>query len=495
MSDLIEGLQAARESYVREDYAANVKRLFREHIEALEPDAEIEDTLYFNHSAIPDFKLTWGRGASGKSSRDVFLRSSYAAVVAGNETTQITTGDPVFLSISADQTVEEPGFSMTTADVARVANQASYALLTDAAAFREMAAPVADLNPLSAIVRSNFMRGGRGLVDEPIAEQLRANTQDTDGNVTDLIRENFFEDAVFRMERTAQLVQWALSPTTGVDQLPQIDGSMSTDELRSVLPWLLNQAVAPKGDGFWKALGSLFSLEQLEDLATELDGVDLTSLVQANLTVWSARRAYLGLNIPPEGRAAEQVDEEDGAVQQVSAETDSQPRPTSEAPDAWRFDSGTLAFLHGPFAVRVGNSGHKLKARPGSSTPEWTDTGDRLNDYAVRSVSVAGIERAFRVDAKESSNIKDDVDKVVESVEDTYFVSHVEVMLPGPPEDAGTEVDVRPVVVDFAGGIAIADGPVQVGSLVRVAANIMGKRHLDDELAQPQSEGTEGADE
>jgi hypothetical protein len=469
MSDLIEGLQAARESYVREDYAANVKRLFREHFEALEPDAEIEDTLYFNHSAIPDFKLTWGRGASGKSSRDVFLRSSYAAVVAGNETTQITTGDPVFLSISADQTVEEPGFSMTTADVARVANQARYALLTDAAAFREMAAPVGDLNPLSAIVRSNFMRGGRGLVDEPIAEQLRAKTQDTDGNVTDLIRENFFEDAVFRMERTAQLVQWALSPTTGVDQ--------------------------PKGDGFWKALGSLFSLEQLEDLAPELDGVDLTSLLQANLTVWSARRAYLGLNIPPESLAAEQVDEEDGAVQQVNAETDSQTRPTSEAPDAWRFDSGTLAFLHGPFAVRVGNSGYKLKARPGSSTPKWTDTGDRLDEYAVRSVSVAGIERAFRVDAKESSNIKDDVDKVVESVEDTYFVSHVEVMLPGPPEDAGTEVDLRPVVVDFAGGIAIADGPVQVGSLVRVATNIMGKRQLDDELAEPQSEGTEGVDE
>jgi hypothetical protein len=491
MSDLIKGLQAARESYVREDYAASVKRLFREHFEELEPDAEIEDTLYFNHSAIPDFKLTWGRGASGKSSRDVFLRSSYAAVVAGNETSQITTGDPVFLSISADQTVEEPGFTMTTADVARVAGQSDHALLTDAAAFREMAAPVADLNPLSAIVRSNFMRGARGLVDEPIAERLRATTQDAEGNVTDLIRGNFFEDAIFRMERTALLVQWALSPTTGVDELPQIDGSMSTEELRNVLPWLLSQAVAPKGDGFWKALGSLFTLEQLEDLSAELHGVDLTSLVQANLTTWSARRAYLGLNTPSEGPSAEQVEDNEGD-QEAGLEREMSSSPA--APDAWRFDSGTLAFLHGPFAVRVGNSGYKLKARPGSSTPKWTDAGDRLEGYAIRAVSVAGIERAFRIEARESGNLKEDVDKVVESVEDTYFVSHVEVLLPGPADDDNVDLDLRPVVVDFAGGIAIANSPVQIGSLVRVATNIMGKEQLDDKLAKPQVEEIESAD-
>jgi D-ribose pyranose/furanose isomerase RbsD len=108
--------------------------------------------------------------------------------------------------------------------------------------------------------------------------------------------------------------------------------------------------------------------------------------------------------------------------------------------------------------------------------------------------SVAGIERAFRIEARESGNLKEDVDKVVESVEDTYFVSHVEVLLPGPADDDNVDLDLRPVVVDFAGGIAIANSPVQIGSLVRVATNIMGKEQLDDKLAKPQVEEIESAD-
>ncbi|MGW9550890.1 hypothetical protein ACWG8W_07530 [Citricoccus zhacaiensis] len=481
MSDLVEALQAARESYVREDYASRVKNLFREHLEQLEPEAKIEDTLYFNHSAIPDFKLTWGRGSAGISSRDVFLRSSYAAVVAGKETTQITTGDPVFLSISANLIVEEPGFVMTKADVARVARESDHSLLTDAEAFREMAAPVTDSNPLSAVVRSNFLRGARGLVDEPIAERLRSTGQGTEGNVTDLIRESFFDDAVLRMERTALLVQWALSREAAEDELPRIEGSMSTEELRNVLPWLLDQAVVPKGNAFWKALGSLFTFEQLEELASDLNGYDVTSLVQANLTNWSAKRAYLGLNVPVESGRTQEPHEPVGNGEADDEGTETSGDESTDFTDSWRFDSGTLGLAQGPFMVRVSNSGHKLKARPGSSTPKWSATVDRLGEYAIRSVSVAGIERAFRVDAKESGNIKDDVDRVVESVADTYFVSHVEVLLPGPVHEDQDE-GLEPVAVDFGGGIAIANGPIQLGALVRAAANIMGNQQLDDKL-------------
>lgn len=481
MSDLVEALQAARESYVREDYALRVKQVFREHLELLEPGADIEDTLYFNHSAIPDFKLTWGRGAKGKSSRDVFLRSSYAAVVAGNETAQITSGDPIFLSISADQVVEEPGFAMTKADVSRVANQARYSLLTDAEAFKEIAAPAADSNPLSSAVRSNFLRGGRGLVDEPVAERLLLTGKDTSENVTDLIRETFFEDAVVRMERTALLVQWAMSPHAAVDALAKIDGAMSTDELRSVLPWLLSRASAPKGDSFWVALGSLFNFEQLESLASELNGVDLTRLVQANLTTWSARRAYVGLNVDAEGNA---VSPAKAAPEEVGESTDPEQVPDADS-DGWRFDSGTLGFALGSTMVRVSNSGYKLKARPGSSTPKWSVAVGRLDGYSLRSASISGIERAFRIDARESGNVKRDVETVVDSVEDSYFVSHVDVMLPGPDlEDDGTGSELASV--DFAGGIVVAERAVQLGAITRAAANLLANVALDEQLQLPE---------
>ncbi|MGW9020462.1 hypothetical protein ACWGOE_03140 [Leucobacter chromiiresistens] len=480
MSDLVEALHAARESYVREDYASRVKEVFREHLEMLEPDAEIEDTLYFNHSAIPDFKLTWGRGAKGKSSRDVFLRSSYAAVVAGNETAHITSGDPIFLSISADQVVEESGFAMTKADVSRAARQARYSLLTDAQAFKEIAAPVTDDNPLSSAVRSNFLRGGRGLVDEPVAERLLLTGNDTGESVTDLIRETFFEDAVVRMERTALLVQWALSPDEAMDGLAKIDGAMSTDELRSVLPWLLSRATAPRGDDFWAALGSLFSFEQLESLASELNGMDLTSLVQANLRTWSAKRAYVGLNVDAAGNPLSPAAmTPDDAIESAGPVQD-----PGVASSGWRFDSGTLGLALGSTMIRVSNSGYKLKARPGSSTPKWSAAVGRLGGYSLRSASIAGIERAFRIDARESGNVRRDVEAFVNSVEDSYFVSHVEVLLPGPDlgdEDTGAE----PVSVDFAGGIAVAEHAVQLGALTRAAANLLANEGLDEQLQQP----------
>lgn len=483
MSDMIAALQEARELYVREDYATRVKQVFRENIEALEPEAVIEDTQYFNHSAIPDFKLTWGRGAKGRSSRDIFLRSSYAAVVAGKETTQITNGDPIFLSISTQQSVEESGFVMTKTDVSRVAQESRHSLLTDAVAFREIAAPVMDANPLSSAVRSNFLRGGRGLVDEPIAERLKLTSQDTDGNVTDLIRENFFEDAVVRMERTALLVQWAVSPESSENEFARINGSMSTEELRNVLPWLLGKVVTSKDDRFWRALGSLFEFEQLEELATELNGYNLTNLVQANLTNWSAKRAYLGLNVSvnddPAVEGQTEVDENGGDP------TGDAKVATPDGSTGWRFDSGTLGMALGPAMIRVSNSGNKLKNRPGSSAPKWSATVDHLEEYPIRSVSVSGIRRAFRVDARESGNVKEDLEAVVDSVEDTYFVSHVEILLPGPSVE-NQEVELEPVTIDFPGGIAVADHPVQIGALVRATANIMAKRRLDSELQEPE---------
>lgn len=476
MNALIEELHAARESYVREDYASKVKEVFRKHLELLEPDAAIEDTLYFNHSAIPDFKLTWGRGVKGKTSRDVFLRSSYAAVVAGNETAHITSGDPIFLSISAEQFVHESSFAMTKADVSRAASQARYTLLTDAEAFQEIAAPAVDDNPLSSAVRSNFLRGGRGLVDEPVAERLLLTRDDTSEDVADLIRTSFFEDAVARMERTALLVQWATSPDKAKDGLAMIDGAMSSDELRSVLPWLLSKATAPEGDDFWAVLGSLFDFEQLESLASELNGMDLTRLVQANLKKWSAKRAYVGLNVGAEVNVLSSAKIATDGVEPGDLEQEA-----GVASSGWRFDSGTLGLALGSKLIRVSNSGHKLKARPGSSTPKWSLAAGRLDGFPLRSASIAGIERAFRIDARESGNVKRDVETVANSVEDSYYVTHVDVVLPG--IDLGDEANgAESASVDFAGGIVVAERAVQLGALTRAAANLLADERLDEQL-------------
>ncbi len=444
---LNEELTEIRALHVREDYAANVKRAFREHFETLEPDATIEDTHYFNHSAIPDFKITWGRGSAEKAGRDIFLRSSYAAVLAADETARIKSGDPVFLSISSTQVVDEPDFRMDAADVARAARQSSHLLLTDVSAVDEISSPTADENPLSAVVRSNFLRGARGLIDEPVAEQLTSFSH-TSGNVTELIKETFFEDAVFRMERTAQLVQWALEADDETS-FPELEGSMSTAELRSILPWLLRQSGLTTSPGFWASLGGLFNFDQLEEIGSDLEGIDLSPLFTANAETWGVRRAYLGLNIPGD---------EDG-----------------DRLAGWRYDSGTLGLASGEFMVRVSNSGYKVKARPGSSTPNWQDAASRLDGYHVQSVAVSGIERALRVDARDSTSIRGDVDKVIDSVDGTYYLDRVEVLLPTPENEDG-ESEARSVDVDFAGGLALAGQPVQLGPMVAMVLQVLGNR-------------------
>ncbi|WP_461473271.1 hypothetical protein [Microbacterium sp. HJ5] len=504
MSDLVEDLRTVRGLYVREDYAENVKKLFRRHIEQLEPSAQIEDTLYFNHSAIPDFKVSWPRVGGVRVMRDVFLRASYASVIAGEETARVVSGDPIFLAIDDTQSVDEPGFAMSSADVARAANESHHSLLTDASAFNQISAPPVDSNPLRAVVRSNFLRGARGLVDEPVAERLTAIAPGEDEGVPDLIKNSFFEDAVVRMERTALLVQWATKPDGFENEPPAIEGSMTTDELKAVLPWLLGQSTLPAaGSRFWSDLGSLFQFEQLEELAHDLVGLDLTRLVQANLSSWSARRAYLGLNVPFKAEQVVASTESDlpidantgvraDAGDQSATGTDSQMQKpsTPTLPVGWLADSGTIGYAVGPYLVRVSNSGNKLKARPGSSVPRWSSTTALLAPYAVSSVSVSGVERALRVDARESSNVRDDVERVVQSVSDSYFVERVDVSLPAPDDSVG-EHERHTVGLDFAGGIAIASSPVQIGPLVQATASILGRVVLDTDLA-PSTDGDQG---
>jgi hypothetical protein len=459
MTELVPALQNIRSNFVRDDYVSRVKAVMQDHLQFLEPDALVEDTHYFNHSAIPDFKLTWGRGRNEKAHRDVYLRSTYASVVASDDAGHIREGDPVFLALDAEQNVNEPGFVMTRENVSQATSNTTHTLLTDAAALDEISVPLSqDSNPMTSVIRSNFLRGARGLVDEPVVEALvQASAPAQGGSVSELIRQSFFEDAVFRMERTALLVQWALDPSQweATDANPLLDGAMSTEELRSILPWLLAQETLPVDGAFWGSLGGLFAFEQLEELATELEGVDISALVRANLSTWSVRRGYLGLNI-------QEVEQEANASK-------------------WAFSSGTLGFARGAQMIRVSNSGAKLKTRPGSHRPRWDAVRPSLADFSLRSVSLSGIERSLRVVANQSENLNPDVNTLVETVADDYFVDKVEISLPVVAADDVEDGTVQ-VELDFAGSIAVSPSPVQLGAIVQAVSNVLGHNSLDSDL-------------
>ncbi|WP_454083964.1 hypothetical protein [Georgenia sp. Marseille-Q6866] len=463
MTELSQTLREIRANHVREDYIYHVKAAFRARLEELEPEASIEDTHYFNHSAIPDFKLTWPRVRGSVTVRDYYLRSSYASVVAANDTANISTGDPVFMAIDPEQSVTESGFEMAPADVQKAAGRSKTTLLTDVVAVDEITRGAErDETPLSVVVRSNFLRGARGLVDERVAENLVQSAAHPDeAGVSGLIRETFLEDAVLRMERTAAFVDWALASRDQKAELvaaPEVfSGAMGTEELRALLPWVLSLPDAPEDESFWSHLGALVEFSQLERIADLLEGYDLTRFVQANLSRWTAKRSYLGLNVQSGG------DDEEVVVPH------------------WEFRGGRLGFAVGEHEVRVSDTGYKLQARPGGRMPRWSSLEPRLTDFSVHAVSLAGVERTLRIASQQQGSINRDVEAVVETVADDYFVETVDVLLPGPADEEG-DADRVAATIDFSGGIVISPTSVQLGALTRAAANLIGSLGLDSDL-------------
>lgn len=461
MNNLADALREARSNYVLDDYANAVKRLMADHLSIMEPEAQIEDTLYFNHSAIPDFVLTWG---NEKKRRDIYVRASYAAIMAGDEPGQIDQGDPIFMSLDTEQNYSEPDFKLTPTDLEIAARGKKYTLLTDASALTEIATPAGKSTPLSSAVRSNFLKGARGLVDEPVAEALVEGKDDAGGpKVSDLIRDKFSEDAVFRMERTAALVQWALADSEEQSNFssPVLQGKMSTEELRNVLPWMLHQEKLTENPVFWGRLGAMMTFQQLEELSSELDGLDMTSLVRANGHRWLVRRGYLGLNVTEDG------------------EYPTQP--------VWSFNGGTLGLGLRERMVRVSHSGRKLKSRPGSVSPRWDTVKEHLDEYRLRSVSLAGIERSLTIEARQSDDINSDVVRLAESVADDYFVDKVEVGIPSSLEGG----EAASIEVDFAGSLASSHVAVPLAAITMLALNVIGhdnpvgKDELDFALGSP----------
>ncbi|PPG39452.1 hypothetical protein [Pseudoclavibacter sp. RFBA6] len=429
--DLTETLQGIRNQYVREDYVGRVKSTIFDYLCALEPAAKVEDTQYFNHSAIPDFVLRWGT-----HTRNFYIRSSYASLVASRDAKDLAENDPIFLALDARQDVREERFRLTPAKVARAAQHHKYTLVTDTSALDEIASTSEAETPLASVVKTNFISSARGLVDEPTAEKLTGDVPNKDG-LTSLLRAKFSEAAVTRMERMASIVELAQGAPTAEQSWLELDGRLSPSELRAILPWVLQNA-DPGNVKFWSKFGALFTFEQLESLASDVEGLDLGSLVRANARTWEAKRAYLGLHVDAE--------------------------PDAVTRSGIRFKGGVLEAYAGNSAIRVSHSGNKLKGRPSSHGPSWEALRPKIENSKLHSVTLQGLERAITLEAPASADFLGDVDKMTESVSDTYFVRALDLLLPEAKLTEEAPV-LRQVSVNFGESLLIADAPVELGAL------------------------------
>lgn len=438
MTTLAEMIAAAEDTPNPDDYIARVKSVVAEEIGILDPTATVEDTRYFNHSAIPDFVVTW---PGERARREVFLRHSYASVEAAEDERHLADADAMVMSLRPAEINHD--------HIRHQRPRASRLLLTDSAAVDVIGARDSSTRrPLTSLVQANFLRGAKGLVDPARAERLLqlddATGSESANDTQTLIVESFAEDAAARITRTAELINIAVSPDAPI--MPTVGGQLSLAELRSLLPWLLKQDAARANTGFWTYIGSLFSFEDLEGIRLDLVGLDLSPLIHANGSMWTAKRAYVGL-VPPS--------EDDDAAQ------------ASER--VWSFENAALGVSVAGRRLLLAHRGTMLKKRPGGVSADWTRVEPTLADKRIASIELKGIRRSVTLRAEQSPDIRADVQEVTDSLDDSYFVDRVTLRLLAAGDREGTtDVEVR-----FDEGLVVADGDASLSDLASAALNVL----------------------
>ena len=449
----VEVLNAAKDTRDAEEFVARVKSAVTEELTTLDSSVEIEDTRYFNHSAIPDLVLKWPRE---KSHRAIFLRHSYQSVIDADDIEYLASDEPVFLSLDTRES-EDLSAEKRISESSGVART----LLTDPSAIDVLRTEGRESSPLTELVRANFMRGGRGLIDQPRATSLVDSSAHESAGQSQigLIAENFVEDAAARITRTAQLIELALEPDFEVSnngESPLVRGKLSIAELRHLVPWLLHQERAVSNAGFWRHLGEYVTFAELESIRADLADLDLTPLISANADRWSAKRAYVGLAVPSD---------DDDTYESRS--------------DYWSFRGGAaLGIDIGEHRLSLSNNGQLLKARDNTSSATWDHIKTAVAQDRISRIDLRGISRSVILSAERSPDIRADVHQVTDSLDDSYRVSEVAIRTTAPDGEGAVEIE-----VNFDDALTSSSG-ASIADLARISMQVMNYRApiTDEEL-------------
>jgi len=450
-----------------DDLIAGVKHAVVTELEALDPAAEIRMTDYFNHSFAPDLVLRWS-DSGRRAERGVYLRYSMQAAAAGHDVTALSDLSPVLIAL---RTGEDPS---AEAQVKLELPEAPSVLLTNTGALDDLSPRqtgsggrqlAAEAEPLFELVRSNLMRGGRGLLVGGTAQKLASQSRPVlsrDGQFDQLdrftasVQELFLDAAATRLNRAANLLRLGLSgdrtlePDLVLGQFEQgvEGGRLSEAELGVLVPYLLSRQDVTTSPRYWAYLGSMLTLADLERMWDRLLGLDLTRLVEPNLHQWLATRAAVTHRL--DGRPAD-------AAAQVG----------------WRLEGHMLTFAADRWTVQVTADKRKLRLGENARPAAWAEISQYLREFRLAAVTLQGSMRKIRVDAEGSANVYDDVLAITENLDDEFRVPSVDIDVLGPEP---TRIN-----ADFTTMLATAAKSVSIGELVRVALGVL-SRHLSSQL-------------
>lgn len=481
---ITEQIRSAMLSSNPRDIVTGVKDAVAQAVGSLSPDANIVMTEYFNHSYMPDLVLEWN-DTGKRDTRPIFLRNALRPYVTEEEVRTLARREPVVLSLTA---FAEP--SLRFDGLRERARQADRVLVTDVSSLADVAAPP-DVEghhggrvgaPLLRLVQASLLKGGRGLFTSEDAERLTrsATPVGLDSGLTDEFLSAFQEsadelfapDAALRLRRAAELLRFGLSREVA-ETVSLSTGQLSDVELRVLVPYLLLDQTASTNPRIWTYIGSMMSLERLEEIGSVLSDVDVSALVVPNVDRWTAKRAQLVINDSFEhvNSDMEVPGENDEADIYAAEQADAVNRNTGVP--AWYVRNRTLTADVGPWRLFVATDARRLKGRSDGAAARWDDISSLLTGFALDAVDLQGTSRRIFVGAEGSGDVSADVALIRANIEDSFQVAKVRV------RRIGDDETLRGMHVDFTEMTVTAERQLPIVSLVR-AAELLGHRRPPD---------------
>lgn len=441
------------------DVEEGVKTLVRAELRFMDPSCAVEETGYFNHSFVPDFIVSWGKGRN-RPQREIYLRNSIRSSAAGRDVQDLGDHGPVFLALTPEDQEKRSKFTGLQNAV-----ETTEALVTDVQAVGELVERpgTRSRNPLGPLLSSSLIRGGKGLLREAEAEQLTAATshaptdEPTDGvdgvesgverDFYELIAEHFRPEAAIQLARSARLLDAAFMDEFNPALFDDGDSAqLSDEEMRSLLPYLLKQDGVTENREFWQHLGSMLSLTRLTDLRLDLSGMDLSRVVVPNLEAWTAERAVM-----------------------VSA-----PEAEALGPDdlGWRFNGNVLSVVLDAWRLYVANDERIIRTkREEHGAARWTAISDVLSK-TLRGAHLQGAGNQISVDADSVAIARRRIQHIHDTIKDSWLIPEVSVLA----APFGVDTGAARVSVSFVQQSASAAGRVSLGELSRISADLLGHR-------------------
>ncbi|MGW3858333.1 hypothetical protein [Micromonospora arida] len=267
----------------------DVKTIIAREMTEIDSSLDVRATDHFNHSFFPDFVVSWRENGTDQR-RDIFLRNDSTSVLY-QDVDRMEKGNEVFLGIRSSKADPDTRAELATALVGD-----SQCLVSDAASldsFATRTAPAETSSVLPGVAARVWIRGARGLLDQPAVAELQdqvavGGSAMMRGSVDDgravvwAVRRNFRSEYAKRIERVMQIM-WlsAGNPLSSFPGRHTMSTQLSESEIRWLLPFLLRAAHVD--DDFWRLVGEVIDLRLLQSLGDVGESPNLDRLITVNL--------------------------------------------------------------------------------------------------------------------------------------------------------------------------------------------------------------------